>query len=264
MASKAHLLVVDDEATIRNFLGRVLEREGYAVTSACDGIEALDILSQTQIDLMLSDIRMDQLDGVDLLKQARRAYPDLAVLLLTGHATVDSAVAALRHGALNYLLKPVKNEEIVEAVHLALEEQAHQRRRNQLEQLAAQFSTVIAGSAVAAVDVDAVDDRPAYLICGDIELDLAGYTALKDGERLNLTPTEFRLLAKFVQTPGVVFDYVELVRDACGYTCARHEAQEIINTHIRNLRHKLGIEPDQPLYIESVRSMGYRLLEPNT
>jgi DNA-binding response OmpR family regulator len=64
-----------------------------------------------------------------------------------------------------------------------------------------------------------------------------------------------------VQTPGVVFDYVELVRDACGYTCARHEAQEIINTHIRNLRHKLGIEPDQPLYIESVRSMGYRLLE---
>lgn len=263
MTSKAHLLVVDDEATIRNFLARVLEREGYIVTSASDGMEALNILSQTRIDLMLSDIRMDQLDGVDLLKQARSAYPDLAVLLLTGHATVDSAVAALRHGALNYLLKPVKNEEIVEAVHLALEERAHQQRRNQLEQLAAQFSTVIAGGAVVAADVDDADDRPAYLICGSIELDLAGYTALKDGERLNLTPTEFRLLAKFVQTPGVVFDYVELVRDACGYTCARHEAQEIINTHIRNLRNKLGIEPDQPLYIESVRSMGYRLLEPN-
>jgi DNA-binding response OmpR family regulator len=262
MMTKAHLLVVDDEATIRNFLVRVLEREGYIVTSAGDGLEALEILSQAQIDLMLSDIRMDQLDGVDLLKQARSAYPDLAVLLLTGHATVDSAVAALRHGALNYLLKPVKNEEIVEAVHLALEERAHQQRRKQLEQLATQFSTVISGGAVAVADVDEAANRPTYLICGGIELDLAGYTALKDGERLNLTPTEFRLLAKFVQTPGVVFDYVELVRDACGYTCARHEAQEIINTHIRNLRHKLGIEPDQPLYIESVRSMGYRLLEP--
>jgi DNA-binding response OmpR family regulator len=263
MTTKAHLLVVDDEATIRSFLVRVLERERYRVTSASDGMEALNILSQSRIDLMLSDIRMDQLDGVDLLKQARSAYPDLAVLLLTGHATVDSAVAALRHGALNYLLKPVKNEDIVEAVHLALEERAHQQRRNQLEQLAAQFSTVISGGADTVQDVDAAVDRPTYLICGSIELDLVGYAAHIDGERLNLTPTEFRLLAKFVQTPGVVFDYVELVRDACGYICARHEAQEIINTHVRNLRSKLNIEPDQPLYIESVRSMGYRLLEPD-
>lgn len=261
MMPKAHLLVVDDEATIRNFLVRVLEREGYTVTSACDGTEALDILSQGRIDLMLSDIRMDQLNGVDLLKQARILYPDLAVLLLTGYATVDSAVAALRYGALNYLLKPVKNEEIVEAVNTALEARANQQRRNQLEQLAAQFSTAISGSAVSGTYVE--ENKRTQVICGSIELELVNYSARKGGERLNLTPTEFRLLAKFAQAPGMVFDYVELVRDACGYSCARHEAQEIINTHIRNLRNKLGIEPEQPLYIESVRSMGYRLVEPD-
>ncbi len=261
MTTESRLLVVDDEAVIRSFLVRVLEREGHTVIAACNGAEALDVLKQTRIDLMLSDIRMDQMDGVELLKEARTLYPDLAILLLTGHATVDSAVAALRHGALNYLLKPVKNEEIVEAVSTALETRQHQQRRDQLEKLAAQFSSVIAGdSASFPVEADAQLNR---VECGGITLDLTSYTAHKDGQRLNLTPTEFRLLVKLAQSPGMVFDYVELVRDACGYSCARHEAQEIINAHIRNLRSKLNVEPGNPLYVESVRSVGYRLVEPD-
>ena len=259
MTTETRLLVVDDEAVIRNFLVRVLEREGYTVIAACNGAEALTVLRQTKIDLMLSDIRMDQMDGVELLKEARTLYPDLAILLLTGHATVDSAVAALRHGALNYLLKPVKNEEIVEAVSTALETRRHQQRRDQLEKLATQFSSVIADDAAPTT----ADAEPTRINCGGVTLDLTSYTAHKEDQRLNLTPTEFRLLAKFAQAPGMVFDYVELVRDACGYTCARHEAQEIINAHIRNLRSKLSVEPGDPLYIESVRSVGYRLIRPD-
>ncbi len=256
MKHKAHILIVDDEATIRNFLVRVLERESYTVTAAQNGVEALRVLESLPVDLMLSDIRMDAMDGVDLLKQARERYPDLAVLLLTGHATVDSAIAALRHGALNYLLKPIKNEELVAAVVAGLEVRQHQQRRDKLEVLAQQFSQVVTPEDHTAIRQDTT------ITYGKIRLNLAGYIAHYEDKRLNLTPTEFRLLAKFTQAPGVVFDYVELVRDACGYVCARHEAQEIISTHIRNLRSKLSIAPEGAAYIESVRSVGYRLSMP--
>jgi DNA-binding response OmpR family regulator len=259
MTTNARVLIVDDEAVIRNFLVRVLEREGHTVIAASNGVEALEMLRQTTVDLMLSDIRMDQLDGVELLKEAREYYPDLAVLLLTGHATVDSAIAALRHGALNYLLKPVRNEEIIEAVTSALDVRAHQQRGKKLERLAQQFSQVLALEAQPEFNETSGRQR---VTLGALSLDLTNYAALLNGYRLTLTPTEFRLLAKLAQAPGRVFDYVELVRDACGYTCARHEAQEIISTHVRNLRSKLGVEPDRPLYIASVRSIGYRLVEP--
>jgi DNA-binding response OmpR family regulator len=256
MTRKTSVLVVDDEAVIRNFLVRVLEREGYHVAAAGDGREALRLLEAAAFDLLLTDIKMDHLDGVGLLEAARDRYPDLAIILLTGHATVDSAVAALRRGASDYLLKPVRNEQIVEAVAVGLAERSRKQRRNRLEQLAGQFSDVIraeTGSSEAAAPETSV-------ICGPLTLDPAGYTAELDGQRLNLTPTEFRLLHKFSHDPGTVFDYVELVRDACGYTCTRQEAQEIIGAHIRNLRHKLGIQPGQALYVEAVRGIGYRLI----
>lgn len=256
MIAKARLLVVDDEATIRNFLVRVLEREGYEVAAACDGIEALHLLEVQPVDLLLTDIRMDHLNGVELLKEAKLRDSDLAVILLTGHATVDSAVAALRQGAFNYLLKPVKNEEIIAAVAEGLQERAHQQRRDRLEQIATRFSDVLSGA-----ETPSVVSKPLTNIqCGTLILSPASYSAYLSDHRLNLTPTEFRLLLTLAQSPGSTFDYVKLVQDACGYVCSRQEAQEIIGTHIRNLRQKLGIEPDHALYIESVRSIGYRLI----
>jgi DNA-binding response OmpR family regulator len=175
-------------------------------------------------------------------------------VLLTGHATVDTAVAALRHKAANYLLKPVKNEELIAAVAAALHAHQREQRRDQLEQVAVQFSQVLTGTATLMVD------SPAPLEYGNLVLHPASYTAYHDTERLNLTLTEFRLLAQFVQSPGVALEYIHLVEAACGYRCSRQEAQEIIGTHIRNVRQKLGIAPNTPLYIEAVRGIGYRLL----
>ncbi len=137
------VLVVDDEPVIRSFLVRVLEREGYAVQAASNGPEALDYLEATSFDLLLTDIKMDQLDGVELLRQAKTRQPDLAVILLTGHATVSSAVAALRQGAYDYLLKPLRNEDLVMAVAAGLEERSRQQRRDRLELVAAQMLDVI-------------------------------------------------------------------------------------------------------------------------
>lgn len=256
--STANVLVVDDEPVIRNFLVRVLEREGYSVQAATNGREALQHLDARPYDLLLTDIKMDQLDGVGLLTEAKRRDPDLAVILLTGHATVASAVEALRQGAHDYLLKPVKNEDIVAAVAAGLADRQRQQRRDQLEVLAEQMLSVVGPRNGAPPPAD--DTPPRHLSSGPLALDTAAYIATLDDQRLDLTPTEFRLLHELLREPGAAFDYVTLVQGACGYTCTRQEAREIIGTHVLNLRRKLGIAPDAPLYVESVRGVGYRII----
>jgi DNA-binding response OmpR family regulator len=255
------VLVVDDEPVIRSFLVRVLEREGYEVRAASNGHEALDYLEATSFDLLLTDIKMDQLDGVELLRQAKARQPDLAVILLTGHATVSSAVAALRQGAHDYLIKPVRNEDLVMAVADGLEDRSRQQRRDRLELVAAEMLDAMQSPDTEATPISTPGKR--IVACNRLTLDIAAYTASLDGEPLNLTPTEFRLLLELCRVPGVTLDYVKLVQVACGYTCARHEAREIIGTHVLNLRQKLGMKPGQALYIESIRGVGYRLIPPD-
>ena len=249
------LLVVDDEVTIRNFLVRVLEREGYQVQSASDGQDALRHLASEPFDLLLTDIKMDRLDGVELLKESRKRYPNLAVILLTGHATVGSAVTALREGAYNYLLKPVKNEDILTAVDEALKERARQQRRDLLEQITSQLVQVVETEDNLTVSAS----RSSDVLYAGLKLNATTYTASLHNQAMELTPTEFRLMLHLGASPGIPFDYITLVQAACGYICTRQEAQEIIGTHIRNLRQKLVAIPNNTLSIESVRGIGYRL-----
>ncbi len=258
-----NLLIVDDEPVIRDFLVRILEREGYEVKAASTGREALRWLEMNPFDLLLTDIKMDQMDGVELLHEARSRYPDLVVILLTGHATVPSAVAALRDGASDYLLKPVKNEEILAAVAAGLEKRLVEQRRTQLEIIATQIVDVVQlqdGNST----MPAMPQRTVMLSCGDLSLDAAAHIATLHGERLDLTPTEFRLLSELCRSPGATIEYVRLVQLACGYSCSRQEAREIIGTHVLNLRQKLSIEPGSGLFVESVRGVGYRLIPPES
>jgi DNA-binding response OmpR family regulator len=254
------ILVVDDEPVIREFLARVLENAGYSVHRAANGREALRHLEAGPFDLLLTDIKMEHLDGIGLLTEARTRWPTLSVILLTGYATVQSAVAALRHGASNYLLKPVKNEEVLAAVAAAVEARAREQHRDRAEAALAQVQTLL--HQIGDVDSGALlaPTESNRLSCGPLTLDMAAYSATLDGRQLDLTPTEFRLLVTLSRAPGVAFEYIKLVQAACGYVCTRQEAREIIGTHVLNLRHKLGIRPWQPLYIESVRSVGYRLI----
>jgi DNA-binding response OmpR family regulator len=249
------VLVVDDEAAIRNFLVRVLQLSGYAVTAACDGRDALEKLEEAVFDVLLTDIKMDRLDGVELLRVAKAHDPDLAVILLTGHATVPSAIAALRQGAHDYLLKPAKNEDILAAVESALTDRARQQRRDQLEQIAAQFLNV-----VQPYPETSTYTTKSPITYGNLTFDVSGFRATLGNQVLDLTPTEFRLLLELARAPGETIGYIALVQSACGYTCARYEAREIIGAHVLNLRKKLGIEFENAPYIESVRGVGYRMI----
>lgn len=262
----ARILVVDDEPSIRSFLVRVLAREGYQVDSAQNGQEALHILHTQSFDLLLSDIRMDQLDGVGLLQQARQRFPDLVVILLTGHATVESAVTALNEGAYQYLLKPAKNADILAAVTGGLERRREQARINRLEQVAEQISALTRGDVPALPDATDAPLSPGTdrLQVGRLMLDTAAYQVHLDGQTVPLTLTEFRLLHALAEDPGRAYDYVHLVQTACGYESTRAEAREIIGTHVRNLRKKMGVAVGAALYVESVRGIGYRIIPDST
>ncbi|GAB4325893.1 MAG: response regulator transcription factor [Phototrophicales bacterium] len=251
------LLVVDDEVTIRNFIVRVLEREGYEVYSAGNGQEAIILLNNTPFDLILTDIKMEHMNGVTLLKVAKSIQPDIVVVLFTGHATVQSAVEALRQGAYDYLLKPVKNEDIIRVVADGLRIRDREIRRDQLEVIADQMLKVIRP------DTPMFTANRQTIIYGALKLDLGAYTARLYDQPLDLTPTEFRLLAKLAQNPGNAFEFVHLVQVACGYTCTRQEAREIIGTHVLNLRQKMAVKAGEPYYVASVRGIGYRLLKPD-
>ncbi len=256
--TKSRILVVDDEMAIRSFLMRVLEHEGYQVQTASDGQEALRHLETDAYDLLLTDIKMDRLDGVKLLQEAKSCQPDLAVILFTGHATVPSAIAALRQGAYDYLLKPMKNEDIVTAVAAGLDKRKRQKCRDRLEQIATQFA-----DAIQTTGPDIARPEGRIVLSGSLRLDTAAYQASLEGIPLDLTLTQFRLLLVLTRVAGAALDYTKLVQEACGYACERHEAREIIGTHVLNLRQKLRVEPGQPHYVESVRGVGYRMIPPD-
>jgi CheY-like chemotaxis protein len=124
----AHVLVVDDDELVRTGLAEDLRREGYRVTAAASGREALEILGQTAVDLVLTDLVMQEPDGMELLRRLSEQSPDLPVVVLTGHGTVASAIEAIRHGAADYLLKPARPEEIAHRIQRVLETRDMRRR----------------------------------------------------------------------------------------------------------------------------------------
>ena len=111
-----HILIVDDENTLRYFLKRTLEAEGYRVSEAADGQTALSLLERETFDLALVDLRMAGMDGLEVMRQFRQRSPETQIIIVTGFASVPSAVEALRHGAHDYLTKPFNTEELLASV----------------------------------------------------------------------------------------------------------------------------------------------------
>ncbi len=135
-SSPARILVVDDEPNIRAPLVRALELSGYIAESAESGQRALEMLKATAYDLMILDLRMPGVDGVEVMRAARQIAPDLILLILTGHATLQSAIAAVKAGATDYLIKPLSAHQIIAAIQNALQKRSQQTRRQHLIQTA--------------------------------------------------------------------------------------------------------------------------------
>src|SRR5258708_15095059 len=128
----AHILVVDDEGAIRYSIGKALQRVGYHVTEAASGEEALQLMSDQEFEVVLTDIRMPGLSGVELLAKIKDKAPDSIVILMTGYASLGTAVESLRLGAHDYLIKPSSNQDIRQSVARGLEPARNLHRRRLL------------------------------------------------------------------------------------------------------------------------------------
>lgn len=256
------VLVVDDEANLRQTMARILHQLGCDVTTAADGVEALQRLVVAPYDLMYLDIRLPGMDGLQVLRQVHDRYPQVAVVLLTAHASISSAVEAVRLGATDYLIKPITPEALIARTRTILIDQALQRRRREIQEqidaLQAELKTLDQAPAETPALVMPADDR--FLKRGALLLDLHTRRATSADRVLTLPPTAFDYLVVLARHAPDVVPYQTLVVEAQGYQTDLRQAQELTKWHIHTLREALEREAAGSCHLLTVRGTGYRLV----
>ncbi|MDY0020282.1 MAG: response regulator transcription factor [Anaerolineae bacterium] len=255
--AETRILVVDDEAAERITLGEVLRLEGYRVMLASSGEEALAIVQkEAPFDMVILDLRLPGLDGIQVLDTIHKANPDTVAILITGYGTLETAIQAMRKGAYDYLLKPCPVDEILATVRHGLAELDKDRhRRGLVEQLQTTVRELMETEDGVSEPEPVVENR--FLQIGEVTLDQAKHLVTLKGHRVDLTPTEFRLLECLMKRVDQVCTPQDLVQCAQGYEADAWGARSIVRVHIRRLRSKLEPDPARPRYILNVRGVGY-------
>jgi len=224
------ILVVDDEAQIVRVLRGYLEQAGFSVLSAADGPEAVRLVRQEKPDAMVLDLMLPGMDGLEVCRTIRKEF-DLPILMLTARVEEADTLVGLELGADDYVTKPFSPREVVARVRALL------RRAR----------------AVSA----APSEQP--ITVGALRLD-PGRRILEIGDRaVDLTPSEFDILRALMSSPGRVLTRAQLLDATQGYAYEGYE--RTIDTHIKNLRHKMGDSPRDASYIQTVHGVGYRFRE---
>ncbi|WP_129673651.1 response regulator transcription factor [Candidatus Chloroploca sp. Khr17] len=280
MTQSAHILVVDDEQNIRLTLSTLLSRAGYIVTVAASGEEAVAMFERQQFDLMLVDLQMPGINGIQVVEALRQRSNDTVVIILTGHGSLETAIEGLHQGIFDYMLKTSDPGQIIERVKAGLNERTKRQRQNALINAIGAAAQELTGAmpgddtatplaaATPAPSLPATQPTPAMsttssndrqVLIGQLQLDTWHQTAMLGGRSLNLTPTEFRLLLCLAEHAGQMLSYTQLVRCAQGYEANDMEAGELIKPHIHHLRQKIEPDPSAPRYLLNVRGKGYIL-----
>ena len=223
---KAHILIVDDDPRITNLLRRVLAYEGYSVTTAATGQEALNRVLERPPDLIVLDIMLPALNGLEVAKRLRAAGDNIPILMLTARDTVADRVQGLETGADDYLVKPFAPEELVARVKALL-------RRSQ-------------------------EERHEVLRYADVELDTGTRVAHRGAREIELSPTEYELLALFLRRPRQVLTR-EIILDRV-WGMDFEGSSNVMEVYVGYLRSKLEAE-GEPRLIHTVRGVGYVLKE---
>ncbi len=265
MPASGHILIIDDEASLRQTFTRILRQAGWDVTTAESGPDALQRLAASPYDLAYLDIRLPGMDGVQVLKEIHRLYPQLPVVLFTAHASLQTAVEAIRLGATDYLTKPIDPDTLIARTRTILAEQETLKRRKDIEaqivSLQAELKALNSpDSALAAGRSTAPEPSDRFLKRGTLILDLHARRATFGERVLPLPPAAFDYLVVLARHAPDVVEYQTLVSEAQGYESDWRQAQELAKWHIHELRDALEPDPRQPLHVLNVRGTGYRLV----
>jgi DNA-binding response OmpR family regulator len=247
------ILVVDDEEGIRYFLDRFLTREGYQVSTVPSGEAALARLASTEFDVVLLDLKMKGIGGLDVLADLRQRWPATSVIILTAHGSLESAVEALRRGAHDYLFKPCKTLDLRESIRAGLVKRQEQLQLRRLPAGPIELETL--------VDPLGGPPRPdRFLQHSGLIVDSIRHVITLDGVLLELSPTEFDLLAYLVSEVPRVVPPQELIREVQGYASDAQEAAETIRSHMYHIRRKMQAAVGRSVVI-TVRGIGYTLAD---
>lgn len=225
MASAAHasrVLVVDDEPMVRDVLTRYLTREGFTVSAAADGHEALEMIRRDAPDVILLDLMLPRLSGLDVLRTVRMDG-DVPVIILSAKASEHERIQGLQLGADDYVVKPYSPGEVVARVHAVL-------RRS-----------------------SPADGRLAF---DELEIDPARREVVRAGRVVHTTRKEFELLHMLASNPGQVFSRPQLLESVWGYMWTG--ATDTVTVHVRRLRAKIELDPSKPRRLVTVHGVGYR------
>jgi two-component system, OmpR family, response regulator MtrA len=219
----ARVLVVDDDPALAEMLTIVLRGEGFETAVIADGTKAMPALRELKPDLVLLDLMLPGMNGIDVCK-AIRAESGVPIVMLTAKSDTVDVVLGLESGADDYVVKPFKPKELVA------------RLRTRLRRTEA--------------------DAAELLAIGDLTIDVPGHQVSRDGRAISLTPLEFDLLVALARKPRQVFTREVLLEQVWGY---RHAADtRLVNVHVQRLRSKIEIDPEHPEVVLTVRGVGYK------
>jgi two-component system, OmpR family, response regulator ResD len=227
------VLVVDDDQTLASVVVDYLRRAGHAVGRADDGFQALQAVTERDVDLVILDVMLPGVDGLEVCRRMRRTTPALPVVMLTALGEVDDRIAGLEVGADDYVTKPFSPRELV----LRVESVLRRTSRSRTEPLG-------------------VAKR---LTAGPVRIDARSRRAYKNDAELSLTVREFDLLAFLLAHPGHAYSREQLMREVWGWTFGD---QSTVTVHVRRLREKIEDDPTRPTLIQTVWGIGYRLDPP--
>lgn len=226
MAGK-RVLVVDDDIRTVELVKLYLNRDGYRVLVAYEGVEALRLAREGHPDLIVLDLMLPGIDGLEICRTLR-AESEVPIIMLTARTTDEDKLRGLELGADDYVTKPFSPRELAARVRVVLRRLPGER-------------------------------GPAEIKYGDLAIDFRKHTVFMAGKPVNLTEVEFKLLGTFVKEPGRVFSRAELIEKSLGYDFEGFD--RTIDVHVLNLRRKLERNPARPRYIKTVYGAGYKFSE---
>ena len=235
---KSNILVVDDEPVARQSLTDILKLEGYLVNSAPNGQAAVEYIRTHPVDLMIVDLRMPGMDGLEVVQVVNQVSPDTEVILLTAFGSTESAVQALRLRIHDYLLKPASPAQIIASVKKGL------TRR-------------LSRAKTSSVTTDTDEPIEVFTLKDGTSVDLSRRQIKHKSKVEHLTPAGGRLLRILMENEGKVYSHRELVLLVQGYDTSQREAPEILRPLVSRLRHKLEQFPSLSERVVSVRGTGY-------